>query len=312
MRLLGAASASLLLLGSAAFAAEPAPPAKTYPLAAKSLVLDVARAGDALVAVGDRGFILRSSDNGDTWIQQTSPVGVMLTGVRMLDATNGWAVGHDAVILKTTDGGATWAKVFDDPDLETPLFDIWFDDPQHGIAVGAYGLIVETKDGGATWEDRRITEDEPHLYVIERLPDGGLIAAGEMGSIFKSADTGATWNALPSPYEGTFFGALVTKDGAILVYGLRGNLYRSDDGGNVWSQIETRAQTSLLGATERADGSVVIVGLSGTVLTSRDGRTFSSAALPEREALGGAIEAPSGKLLVFGERGAYAPAEARR
>jgi hypothetical protein len=41
-------------------------------------------------------------------------------------------------------------------------------------------------------------------------------------------------------------------------------------------------------------------------LTSGDGRTFTTTALPEREALGGAIEAPSGALIVFGERGANA------
>ena len=312
MRLPGAASVCFLLLGSAVIAAEPAAAPKIYPLAAKSLVLDVARADDALIAVGDRGFILRSTDGGTNWVQQASPAAAMLTGVRMLDATNGWAVGHDAVILKTADGGVTWTKAFEDPELEAPLFDIWFENAQHGIAVGAYGLIEETQDGGATWQDRRISEDEPHLYTIAPLPDGGLIAVGEMGGIFKSADKGATWNPLPSPYEGTFFGALVQKDGAILVYGLRGNLYRSEDGGNVWSQIETRTETSLLGATERADGGVVIVGLSGTVLSSRDGRTFTVASLPEREALGGAIEAAPGKLLVFGERGAYALPEPRR
>jgi len=288
---------SVLLLGSAAFAAEPN---TLYPLAAKSLVLDVAAAGSTLVAVGDRGFILRSAD-GAVWQQQSSPVNVMLTGITMLDASNGWVVGHDAVILNTTDGGVTWAVKFQEADLETPLFDIWFENAQHGIAVGAYGLIQETKDGGATWEERRITEDEPHLYTIT-ASNGALFAVGEMGGIFKSADNGASWTALKSPYDGTFFGALALKDGGLLLYGLRGNLFRSDDGGASWTALPTGTETSLTGAAQRADGSVVVVGLSGTILKG-DGRTFTLSALADREALSGATESSVGKLLIFGEKG---------
>jgi len=299
----GVAASGLLLLGSAAFAAEPT---KTYPLAAKSLVLDVARAGDALVAVGDRGFILRSTDNGAAWVQLNSPVTTMLTTVHMRDAQNGWAVGHDAVILSTTDGGVTWTERFKDVELETPLFDVWFENAMHGIAVGGYGLLMETTDGGATWDERRISDDEPHLYTIAQLPDGALVTVGEMGSVFKSTDNGATWTALESPYEGSLFGALVLKDGGILIYGLRGNLFRSDDAGATWTKLETGTETSLLGATQRADGGIVVVGLSGTLLISGDGRTFAGAPLVDREALGGAVETAAGTVLVFGEKGAHA------
>jgi photosystem II stability/assembly factor-like uncharacterized protein len=298
-----AAFYAALLSGGAALAADPV---KTYPLAARSLMLDVARAGDALVAVADRGFILRSTDNGETWQQQSSPVEVMLTNVAMRDASSGWAVGHDAVILNTADGGVTWSVTFKDEKLEAPLFDIWFENENHGIAVGAYGLIQETTDGGATWAERRISEDEPHLYTITPAADGALFAVGEMGSIFKSTDRGATWTAMPSPYNGTFFGALPLKDGGLLVYGLRGNLFRSDDGGATWAAVTTGTEASLLGGTQRADGAVTIVGLSGTILIGADGRAFTATTLPDREALGGAVETPGGKLLIFGEKGAHA------
>ncbi|MBY0511139.1 MAG: hypothetical protein K2P94_13435 [Rhodospirillaceae bacterium] len=300
-----------VLLSGFAGAAEPAkPPPRTYPLAAKSLVLAAAVAGDSLVTVGDRGFILSSSDNGQTWKQHSSPVEVMLTGLHMSSATHGWAVGHDAVILNTTDGGVTWTEKFKDADLQTPLFDIWFENAMRGIAVGAYGLILETGDGGATWAERRISEDEPHLYTITPL-NGAVYAVGELGSVFKSTDAGANWTALESPYAGTFFGGLALKDGGLLVYGLRGNLFRSDDGGGSWTALKTDTEASLLGATQRADGSVVVVGLSGTILTSADGRTFTRTTLADREALGGAVETASGKLLLLGEKGAH-PWEAPR
>jgi photosystem II stability/assembly factor-like uncharacterized protein len=280
-----------------------APPPKLYPLASKTLMLGAARAGDALVVVGDRGFILRSTDNGATWAQQAAPVSVMLTAVHMTSPASGWAVGHDATILSTDDGGVTWTKRFEDAELETPLFDVWFENANHGIAVGAYGLLLETTDGGATWEERRISADEPHLYTITSGTDGALFTVGEMGSVFRSDDRGATWTALPSPYEGTFFGALSLKDGGLLIYGLRGHLFRSDDGGKSWQTLASDTEGSLVGAVQRADGSVVVVGLSGTVMTSVDGRTFARTTLPDREAMGAAIETPAGKLMLIGEKG---------
>jgi photosystem II stability/assembly factor-like uncharacterized protein len=293
-------------LAGAAAASEPVPAAaRTYPLAAQSLVLDADVAGKDVIAVGDRGFILRSKDSGATWTQQASPVQVMLTAVHMADAMHGWAVGHDAVILQTADGGATWTVKYQDPDLEAPLFDIWFENAMHGIAVGAYGLILETTDGGATWNERRISEDEPHLYTITATADGALFSVGEIGSVFKSTDKGATWTELKTPYDGTFFGALALKDGSLLVHGLRGNVFRTENGGESWVPVPTGVETSLLGAVQRTSGAVVLTGLSGTLLTSADGRNFATTILPDRQALGGAVEAADGKLLVFGEKGAH-------
>jgi len=294
-----------LLCASVSLAADAvvAPPPKLYPLASKTVMLGAARAGDAVVVVGDRGFVLRSTDDGATWVQQASPVSVMLTAVYMTSPTSGWAVGHDATILSTDDGGVTWTKRFEDAALETPLFDVWFENADHGIAVGAYGLMLETTDGGVTWDERRISEDEPHLYTITSGPDGTVFAVGEMGSVFRSDDQGATWTALPSPYEGTIFGALSLKDGGLLIYGLRGHLFRSDDGGKSWQTLASDTEASLLGAAQRADGSVVVVGLSGTVMTSADGRTFTHTTLADREALGTAIETPAGKLMLIGENG---------
>jgi photosystem II stability/assembly factor-like uncharacterized protein len=298
--------AAALLVCACAGAGEPA---RNYPLAAKSLILDMAATRDALIAVADRGIILRSTDAGKSWQQQASPVDVMLTGIFMVDAKTGWAVGHDAVILHTTDGGTQWAVKFQDPEHATPLFDIWFENAAHGIAVGAYGLMRETTDGGATWTERLVSEDEPHLYTITQTKDGALFIIGEMGSIFRSEDNGASWSRMASPYEGTFFGGLALNDGGLLVYGLRGKLFRSDDSGRNWTPLSSGTEASLLGALQRTDGSVVVVGLFGTVLTSADGRTFTVIGRNAREALGGAVETSADSVLMFGEKGTHALAK---
>jgi photosystem II stability/assembly factor-like uncharacterized protein len=102
------------------------------PLASRSLMLDAAAADGALVAVGGRGHILISEDDGETWTQAEVPTRAALTGVFFHDRNLGWVVGHDAVVLRTTDGGGTWERVHWAPEEESPFFDIWFADADNG------------------------------------------------------------------------------------------------------------------------------------------------------------------------------------
>lgn len=297
------AGASLLLGQTSRPACAQAPP-KTYPLAASSLILDMAAAGDALMAVGDRGFILRSTDAGQKWTQVASPTEAMLTALAMSSATVGVAVGHDATILRTTDAGLTWSLISQEPDLESPLLDVWFETPEHGLAVGAYGLLKETRDGGATWEDRSISDDEPHLYAAAKASDGSIFIVGETGAMFRSVDQGQTWAGVESsPYSGTYFGVMALTDGALLAFGLQGNLFRSGDLGQTWTEIVTGTTASLMGGIQRKDGRVIIVGLAGAILTSADGKAFTLATLKDREALSGVLELSTSALIAYGEQG---------
>ena len=78
-------------------------------LAAHSLLIAIAAAGERLVAVGDRGIIVWSDDRGASWTQAAAvPTQALLTGVCFADAQHGVAVGHDEAILITADAGRTW------------------------------------------------------------------------------------------------------------------------------------------------------------------------------------------------------------
>ncbi len=64
------------------------------------------------------------------------PTRQLLTAVYFVDDKNGWAVGHDAQILASADGGLTWTKQFEDLARESPLLDVWFKDASSGFTVG--------------------------------------------------------------------------------------------------------------------------------------------------------------------------------
>ena len=63
-------------------------PAQMSKHSSKSVLLSLTRAGNRIVAVGERGYILISDDNGITWLQVTVPVSVALTSVFLIQLTN--------------------------------------------------------------------------------------------------------------------------------------------------------------------------------------------------------------------------------
>ena len=293
--------------------AEPATFAIESPRAKKGLMIDVVHAGKRLVAVGDRGHILYSDDQGATWVQAKVPTRQLLTAVFFIDDQHGWAVGHDAKILASSDAGATWSEQFKDLSREAPLLDVLFNDPNHGFAVGAYGALIETTDAGKTWEDvsdRLDNEDQYHLNAIARVKDAGLFIVGEQGSMFRSSDEGQTWEKLEGPYEGSLFGVIGTaQPKTLLAYGLRGNLFRSTDFGDTWEPVALKAargalEFGLSGATLLDDGTLVVVGNGGSVVVSHDdGLTFSVFNRPDRISLSAVTAAGNGDLILVGQGG---------
>ncbi len=271
------------------------------------LLTDAAKIGNRMVAVGDRGYIVYSDSNGETWERaQTPPDVPMLTSIFFADAKTGWAVGHDAYILKSVDEGKSWTKAFSAPAEQKPLMDVLFTDANTGFAVGAYGAYYETTDAGRTWVSRKIKEEDKHINGIIKLSDNQLLIVGEAGTILKSGDGGKNWVAVASPYKGSFFGAIQAQDGSVIVYGLRGRIFRSADTAlKSFSQIDNKSTASIMGATKLPDGELVLTGLAGMVLiSSNNGLSFTPVPTSSTKAISVALLGPPNALVLFGETGA--------
>ncbi|MDY7559406.1 YCF48-related protein [Pseudomonas sp. 10B1] len=281
----------------------------------RSLLLGITHAGARLVTVGDRGHILYSDDQGKTWTQATVPSRQLLTAVYFADDKHGWAVGHDAQILASIDGGVTWTKQFEDLKREAPLLDLWFKDINTGFAVGAYGALLTTTDGGAHWadvSDRIDNQDQYHYNGITYVKDSGLFIVGEQGCMFRSADDGQTWERVQSPYQGSLFGVIATaKPATLLAYGLRGNLLRSTNFGDTWTPIGLKGargplEFGLSGASLLPDDSLVLVGNGGSVMRSSDnGQTFVVTNRSDRISLAGVTVNDKGDLILVGQGGVH-------
>ena len=307
----------------------PLRPAIMSSKAAKALLTDVSVAGNKIAVVGERGHILTSTDEGHSWVQGNVPLQALLTGVAMVSEQEGWAIGHEAVILHTKDGGANWEvqyanpyKEFSDAEMDelseeafnelprygSPLLDLWFKNDKEGFVVGAYGMMLHTSDGGVTWDDwssRLDNQDNWHLNAVGSV-DGKLIyVAGEKGTLFRSRDDGATWETLESPYDGSFFGMLTGPNPEqVMVYGLQGNMFASTDAGDSWHEVTSPTENSLMAGVALDPQNIVLVGNSGTILISKDGgNSFSLQITKDRQAIVGIAKAGNGKLLMVGQGG---------
>lgn len=286
----------------------PLPPASAAtsepaPLATSSLLLNMDHAGAAIIAVGERGHVLRSDNHGESWRQILVPTRATLTAVLFIDAEHGWAVGHDQTILQTTDGGNSWRLVYQDLDESPPLLDLYFFNRDKGYAIGAYGTFLETRDGGETWEQRYISEDDFHLNQIRRVGNA-LFIAGEAGMVYRSTDDGATFTELIPGYAGSFFGLLPLDRDSLLLFGLRGHLFRSDDSGETWRDISVDSIAGLSSGLRLADGTLIVAGLAGTLLVSRDdGQTFVLVEETDRRGFSRLLQTRTGRVLAVGDFG---------
>ncbi len=306
-------------------------PAATLSRPDQAVLLGVARAGKRVVAVGERGVVLLSDDDGASWRQAAVPVSVTLTAVRFVDASRGFAVGHGGVVLASADAGRSWSKRLDGrraaqialaaakaggdaravqdaerlraDGADKPLFDLHFFDAAHGIVVGAYNLAFATDDGGQTWRSLMDGGANPralHLYALRARGDT-LLVAGEQGLALRSDDRGRSFRRLDVPYKGSFFTAEMLGPQDWVLAGLRGNVWRSRDGGASWNRWELATPASVTASALLPAGAgqagLLMVNQAGQVLR-RDGEQL--------RVLPGAPMAPLNALLPLADGGLLA------
>ena len=281
------ATAFAVNYASTAFAEE----AFLAPLVEQSVLLDI-DADKFVVIVGERGHVLVSED-GVAFNQKLVPTQSTLTATTV-KGDHIWAVGHDAVILHSSDRGETWEIQNYQPDLQRPFLDVLFFDQQHGIATGAYGLFYRTLDGGKQWvaerhaslldpydreyledirkEDEAFYQQEldsilPHLNRVT-LDGETLYLAGEAGLLAKSINMGESWERYDVDYTGSFFDIKPLDDTTVLAVGLRGNIFVNRNESE-WEYVQTCSSSTLNSILIGSESQVYALGNNGMLISAQ-------------------------------------------
>jgi photosystem II stability/assembly factor-like uncharacterized protein len=283
-----------------------------------SMFFDVVNTGGRLVAVGERGHIVYSEDNGSTWTQADVPVSVTLTAVCFPTARNGWAVGHDGVVLHSSDGGDSWTKQLDGNrvnELVMVQVEQLLAAKKNQVKEAHKALLEklqrELEDLEFFMSDARSALEEgpcrPFMDVWFKNEKEGLII-GAFGTILHTGDGGANWrpilDRLENPDGYHYYGITQSGD-SLFIAGEEGMLFRSDDEGGTWIRLESPCEGSFFGIIGDTAGAFVIAfGLGGQACRSTDGGdTWSQIRINSMVSLSGGVVLSDGSLALTGING---------
>ncbi|OLD69534.1 MAG: hypothetical protein AUI33_09005 [Ignavibacteria bacterium 13_1_40CM_2_61_4] len=242
--------------------------------------------------------ILKTSDGGSVWVNQTRGRTDWLLSTYFRDRDVGWVMGDHGTILRTTDGGNAWQQ--QDGGVDVMLWSMKFADALRGWIVGDSGKILKTSDGGDTWAIEA-TVANLRLECVDFVnANTGWIAAGYTGpgTILKTTDGGHTWmTQLSDPSLWLLFVRFLDTDTG-WVTGAGGVILKTTDGGTTWIRQPSGTSNWLLAMQVLDPHTVVAVGWGSILKTTNGGTTWSPAS--------GATTGYSESVRFIGEEVGYA------
>jgi len=196
-------------------------------------------------------LLYQTVDGGDHWTLATGLPFLRpnaLCGMSVASPQVIYGVGSysgPAVMIKTTNGGASWTSRGMAP-LASTLIDVYFKSVDEGFAVGSIGefptqnraVVLHTLDGGATWQQRFLGDrlGEWGWKISFPTPSIGYVSLERFnGPMFflKTEDAGLTWQELPFPDANEQGIGFVTPQIG-WVGGADNPTYGTTDGGATW------------------------------------------------------------------------------
>lgn len=157
-----------------------------------------------------------------------------LTAVSFIDENFGLAVGTNGVVLRTTDGGLTWAEQVSGTAYN--LNDVQMVSSSVAYAVGEHGATLKSTDGGNSWA--LITSPAPTATISACFflsPSGGTVVGP--GFISRTVDGGVTW------YGGltgvTMYDVSMFGNGVGMAVGGSASFWKTTNSGLSWAYIDT-------------------------------------------------------------------------
>ncbi len=168
----------------------------------------------AVGRVGSPANMMVSRDGGETWRSQSMNDDCkMLFDIKMLDKHNGFACAasdeniekSNALILKTTDGGKTWIKVYQSSrPFETTWKASFPTDKVGYVTIQSYNpdpnvkqqRVAKTTDGGKTWIEINVIEDAGAREFGIGFIDENHGFIGTLNSGYETIDGGKSWTKI--------------------------------------------------------------------------------------------------------------------
>ena len=249
----------------------------------KNPLIATAKLSNRLVAVGSHGNIITREIDNNTWQQANVPTSVLLTSIDFESDTVGYAAGHHGVVLKTTDAGDSWQRVFDGfdlLDLEIKFYQQRITELEQQIAEDgdeSGDLQWALDDANFYLENAQRAKQETGpskpLLDIKILANGNILAVGAYNTLLLSQDKGETWSLISDRLDnpnGFHLNAIASYNNTVFIAGEAGTAYASQDNGESWRSVAPPYDGSLFGAHFDNQGRLWTYGLRGNIFVSDD------------------------------------------
>jgi photosystem II stability/assembly factor-like uncharacterized protein len=235
---------------------------------------------DTLVAIGNNGTIIRSSNAGVTWnVQRTVNSDTdFFNAVQFVSKSVGWVVGDNGVVLKTTDGGFSW--VDQGFPLYNTLLGLKFISATIGWVCGSEGLIYKTTDGGSSWVGESTNTKLP-LFGLDFVNSQIGFAVGTKGLLLKTTDGGTTWTQKVIDSTKSLYACCFTSSQTGWAVGLSGSVYKTTNGGTSWAKQTSPILTSFFSVHFIDSLNGLAGGSIGSILSTSNGGTTWKSVLPD-------------------------------
>lgn len=205
-----------------------------------------------VIITGQSGKIFKSTDGGKNWVGPKAiavgstigqnPITRYINNLVFTDANTGYAFGNFGTLLKTTDGGETWTRIFNECTA----------DEQHHFNAGmftstgtlyiaaSWGYMYKMKDGllTKTFNNKAKTAEDFGVYSFtdDKAMVVGYRAAGGNSDILTTIDGGATWLPNEDIYTntGTLRAIAFSDANNGIVVGDNGLVFTTTNGGETW------------------------------------------------------------------------------
>lgn len=242
--------------------------------------------------LGSHSGLYRSDDGGRSW-EKTDIAGhveamdFMSLVPHPTEPDTLFAGGHGLGVVKTNDGGTTWARSDDGIDGT----DI------HGLAINqrqpdylfAYSVghgVYRSADGGTTWNRLDDGPENPGVRSFAYMAvqtdmdrsmasdNWGLLFAGTANGIYDSYSCFCGWRETTDEFDGATVYAIATvhADPSTVYAGTTNGAWKSTDEGKTWARLDgVTGRVAAISIDASDPSAVVAVTESGVVYATGDG-----------------------------------------
>jgi photosystem II stability/assembly factor-like uncharacterized protein len=218
-----------------------------------------------------------------SWLHP-SPQGNNINKLSFLNSSTGWAAGDKGALIKTTNGGSSWALQY--PGHIDDITELQFTDSLNGFMAAGSDLYYSS-NSGTSWSIRYRFPS----YIISALSmvdaDSGVVAlknGSSMGQLFKTTDGGLSWQQILPNTPGDINDITLIANGNGMLVGTGALSMRTTDYGNTWSFVGIASAVEFIDLSMPSGQNIYIASAAQIFQSTDAGVTFTPIGNPAQTA----------------------------